>query len=123
MSKWNPVMSGVPQGLVLGPVLFNIFVSDMNSGTECTLSKFVDDTKLCGTVHKLEGRDAIQRHLEKLEKWAHVNIMRFNQAKFNILHLGHGNPMAIPNTGWAENGWKARLRRRTWECSWMRSST
>ncbi|PKU39451.1 rna-directed dna polymerase from mobile element jockey-like [Limosa lapponica baueri] len=74
MSKWKPVMSGIPEGSVLGPMLFNMFVSDMDSGTECTPSEFANDSKLGGVVDMQKGRDAIQRDLDKLERWAHASL-------------------------------------------------
>ncbi|KAF4796588.1 hypothetical protein TURU_083014 [Turdus rufiventris] len=92
MSKWKAVPSGVPQGSVLGLVLFNFFIGDMDSGFQCTLSEFTDDTQVCDAVNTLEGGNSTQRDLVRFERWAQVILMKFNNAKCEVLHLVWRSP-------------------------------
>ena len=76
-----------------GPVLFNIFSNDLLDGAECTCSNFDDDTKLKGAADTPEGSAAIQWILNRLDKWADRNLMKFNEGKCEVLHLRRNNPM------------------------------
>jgi len=77
-----------PSRVCTGPILFN---NDAYSGIACTLSKFADDTKLNVAADTLTGRDAAQRDLDRVKKWAYVNLKNFNEAKCEVLPLGQGN--------------------------------
>ncbi|GAB0188214.1 mitochondrial enolase superfamily member 1 [Grus japonensis] len=92
MSKWRPVTSSAAQGSVLGPALFNIFVGGIDSTIKCAISKFANDIKLCGADDTPEGRDAIQRDLDRLGGGPHAKLMKFNKAKCKVLHMGQDNP-------------------------------
>ncbi|KAJ7415696.1 hypothetical protein WISP_76612 [Willisornis vidua] len=90
MSRWGPVLNGIPHGWVFGLALFAIIVGSMHSWIE-GISKFADEIKLCGGFDMLKGRNAIQRELDNHERWAHVNLMKFNKAKGKVLHIDPGN--------------------------------
>jgi len=78
-------------------------------------------TTLTHTVDMPEGQDAIQRDLDRLEQWAHVNLTKFSKAKCRVLHLGRGNPQYQYRL--EDEGLRAALPRRTWGYWWMKSLT
>uniref|UniRef100_A0A8C3HAP4 Reverse transcriptase domain-containing protein n=1 Tax=Chrysemys picta bellii TaxID=8478 RepID=A0A8C3HAP4_CHRPI len=91
LSGWREVTSGVPQGSVLGPILFNLFITDL--GTECrsVLIKFADDTKLGGIANSEKDQDILQGDLDDLVNWSNSNRMKFNSEKCKVMHLGMTN--------------------------------
>jgi hypothetical protein len=92
-STWKEVLSGVPQGSVLGPILFLIFINDLDmaAGPVTILRKFADDTKVGHKVQTMEQREQLQRALDSLYNWAEKWGMSFNVKKCKVMHLGHGN--------------------------------
>ena len=94
-SDWTPVPSGVPQGSVLGPLLFVIFINDIDNAVDavhCWLLKFADDTK---GMHKVDNDDdsaKLQQNLDNLYKWSCDWQMLFNLDKCHVLHFGNTNP-------------------------------
>ena len=91
-SKWAHSTSGVPQGSVLGPLLFNIFINDLPSHllhSYCLL--FADDLKLYRIVSNDSDRIALQSDLDAIALWANKNHMAFNISKSAVLHIGSNN--------------------------------
>ena len=93
LSSWAPVISGVPQGSVLGPLLFLIFISDLGgglpTGSLSTVLKYVDDTKIFRGVSNLEDIEELQLDLNSLYDWQERSNMRWNGSKFVALQMGH----------------------------------
>ena len=90
-SDWAGVCSGVPQGSVLGPLLFLVYVNDMDCGLEANISKFADDTKIFHEVSSLEDCEMLQTCLDKLKEWSETWQMQFNASKCKVLHFGKKN--------------------------------
>ena len=95
VSEWQNVTSGVPQGSVLGPTLFLIYVNDLESDLVSKVAKFADDTKLGGRVISSEDCNKIQDDLNKLSDWSEKWLMSFNTDKCKVMHIGDKNPKFI----------------------------
>ena len=91
VSSWKSVLSGVPQGSVLGPILFLVYINDLEEGVTGKILKFADDTKLFRKVKEIGDKQNLQYDIDKLVKWSEKWQMLFNFGKCKCLHTGSRN--------------------------------
>ena len=89
LSSEAKVISGIPQGSILGPILFTVFINDLPDSIDSTCKIFADDTKLYGSV---KNQAEIQKDLTSLQNWSDTWNLHFNVAKCKVLHVGKNNP-------------------------------
>ena len=94
-STWEEVWSGVPQGSVLGPLLFLIFINDLEDNTSGNVLKFADDTKIFRQVRDVQDSISMQADLDQLVEWADKWQMQFNVSKCKVMHVGQKNPSSL----------------------------
>ena len=92
-SAWSNVTSGVPQGSVIGPIFFLLFVSDITDEVHSDMILFADDTKLYRRIISDEDGHILQRDIDVLHAWSQIWLMEFNIGKCKSLHYGYGNAM------------------------------
>ena len=95
LSKSSSVISGIPQGTVLGPVLALIFLSDLDNNIENIASMFADDTRIIANVEDEEDVENLQGDLDTVYKWADMNNMQFNCGKFELLRYGKNEELKM----------------------------
>ena len=88
LSEERAVLSGVPQGSVLGPILFLVFINDIVDDLETNIFLFADDSKLFNQIRSYDDMAAVQRDLVKLEAWSDRWLLRFHPGKCHVLTLG-----------------------------------
>ena len=93
-SSWKNVLSGVPQGSVLGPLLFLIYINDLDVGIVSKLVKFADDTKLGKEVKNEHEVNILRQDLRNIFQWSVDWQMSFNTDKCTVIHMGKNNKEA-----------------------------
>jgi len=111
ISEWKLVLSGVPQGPVLGPILFLIYINDLHINIQNFLLKFADDTKLFESVTTSCDQLTLQNDLNKLLSWSVDLQMLINVAKCKVKHFGRRN--ALFNYQRKANVWIKCQRKKT----------
>ena len=88
-STWAEVLSGIPQGSVLGPILFLIFIDDLPDSVEGLVKIFADDTKVFSAINEEEDYKSLQKDLDHLSEWSDKWQLRFNVSKCGVMYYGN----------------------------------
>ena len=90
-SQWFNLYIDVPQGSVIGPILFLIYINDLPTGIKSKINIFADDTKMASKVDTVEDEEIVNDDLETLQNWSITNGMKFNVDKCGVMHCGRLN--------------------------------
>ena len=91
-SEWMEVTSGVPQGSVLGPLLFLIFVQDLPDWIKNSMMMFADDTKIRTAIENADDAESLEQDLNRLGEWSEKWLLKFKPTKCKVMHIGHDMP-------------------------------
>jgi len=108
-STWLEVLSGVPQGSVLGPLLFLLFVNDLPDWVQCSIKMFADDTKIWTKISMEEDQELLQNDLNQLIRWSQEWLLQFNPEKCKVMHIGH----TLDTTYWINDQGSSHLLQET----------
>ena len=114
-SYWLPELSGVPQGSVLGPVLFLIYINDIDLNISGEMLMFADDTKVICPIENEEYGETLQADIDRLMVWSNKWQMQFNVEKCKVMYFGYNNP-CLEYTMGGEKLMMTESEKRSWCC-------
>jgi hypothetical protein len=95
-SSWSNVTSGIPQGSVLGPLLFVLYINDLPDVVDASILLFADDTKIYKEIITIEDQESIQNNINSMQNWSEQWLLKFHPEKCKVLRLGRNDEVKFP---------------------------
>ncbi len=110
LSDWTSVTSGIPQGSVLGPILFILFINDLPQAVNCGVEIYADDTKIFARASSKEEHDQLQRNIDEMYAWSELWQLTFHPDKCHVMHMGPQNEVSKQPYWMGKEGQKTLLQ-------------